>query len=279
LEVSPVGQGDDKARFLAEFRALRDRVAIDFEELAARTHYPSDVLKDAENGPGLPGLPVLAAYVRACGGDVAEWEERWRRLALAADDESGLPTRPAGASAAAVAGARAGVTVGPAEAADTERIRAALKAHRQREEASRARVTDVSLSGRPATGQRTMVANGAHHKEPREDAFDSSLASAQAAATTGPPAQAPAAEADEGFHVFSGASRAPGMPGASEAPGAPSRGREREREKGDSPAPSASFASAAARLAGRRNLTSRPGLLVAIVVAVVIVCIAALALT
>lgn len=92
MEVSPVGQSDDKARFLAEFRALRDRAAVDFEELAARTHFPSAVLKDAENGPGLPGLPVLAAYVRACGGDVAEWEERWRLLALAADDEAGLPT-------------------------------------------------------------------------------------------------------------------------------------------------------------------------------------------
>jgi len=32
----------------------------------------------------LPTLPVLIAYVNACGGDVAEWEERWGRLTRSA---------------------------------------------------------------------------------------------------------------------------------------------------------------------------------------------------
>ena len=53
------GPGDDQARFLADLRALRDSAAIGFDELAARAHYPSDVLKEAENGPSLPGLPIL----------------------------------------------------------------------------------------------------------------------------------------------------------------------------------------------------------------------------
>jgi hypothetical protein len=278
LQVSPAGQSDDNARFLAEFRALRDRSAIDYEELTARTHYPSDVLKDAENGPGLPGLPVLAAYVRACGGDVAEWEERWRQLARLADDESGLPSRPAGASAAAVAGARAGVTVGPAETADTERIKAALRAHRQREEeASRARVTDVSLTGRPVTGQTTMVANGTHHKEPRDRTFESSLASAaaaQAPATQAPAAQAPPAQAPAAFSGPRDASGSPVLPGGRSA----SAGR--ERTASGSAATTDPGAHAAARAPGQaRNLTSRPALLAAVVVAVLIICIAALALT
>jgi Helix-turn-helix domain len=130
LQTSPA---DDKATFLAEFRALRDRAAIDYDELAARTHFPTDLLKDAESGPDLPGLPVLAAYVRACGGDASEWEERWRRLD-GADHHAGLPTRPAGASPAAKAGARAGVSVAPAEVHDPERIKAALRAHRERKE-------------------------------------------------------------------------------------------------------------------------------------------------
>src|SRR2546429_6196486 len=60
------GPGDDQARFLADLRALRDSTAIGYDELAARAHYPSDVLKEAENGPALPGLPILTAYVRAC---------------------------------------------------------------------------------------------------------------------------------------------------------------------------------------------------------------------
>ena len=121
------GPGDDQARFLADLRALRDGAAIGYDELAARAHYPSDILKEAENGPYLPTLPILAAYVRACEGDVLEWEERWRRVANEAAGDPGLPIRPAGASPAAVAGARAGVGVVPPDAYDPERIKAALR--------------------------------------------------------------------------------------------------------------------------------------------------------
>jgi hypothetical protein len=121
------GQGDDNERFLADLRSLRDTAALEFDELAARAHYPSDVLKEAEGGPSLPSLPILAAYVRACDGDVPEWEERWRRLGLESRADPSLPVRRAGASPAAVAGARAGVSVAPPDAYDPERIRAALR--------------------------------------------------------------------------------------------------------------------------------------------------------
>jgi hypothetical protein len=121
------GEGDGKERFLADLRALRDTAALEFDELAARAHYPGDVLKEAECGPALPTLPILVAYVRACDGDVPEWEERWRRLGVESRDDAGLPVRPAGASPAAVAGARAGVSVAPPEAYDAERIRAVLR--------------------------------------------------------------------------------------------------------------------------------------------------------
>jgi hypothetical protein len=177
--MSPADQGDNNATFLAQFRALRDRAGLDYVELAAKTHFPTDVLRDAEAGPGLPGLPVLAAYVRACEADVAEWEERWRLLAdgqpgllLDAErDESGLPVRPAGASPAAVAGARAGVTVAPADVHDPERIKAALRAHRTREDKSvpghdPASVSSGWDSGPGSSvngGSTTTLANGHHH--------------------------------------------------------------------------------------------------------------------
>ncbi len=128
------GPGDDQARFLADLRALRDSAAIGYDELAARAHYPSDVLKEAENGPSLPSLPILSAYVRACEGDVLDWEERWRRLNPDVADDPDLPVRPAGASAAAVAGARAGVGVAPPDVYDPERIRAALRGDQARSE-------------------------------------------------------------------------------------------------------------------------------------------------
>jgi hypothetical protein len=139
------GPGDDQARFLADLRALRDSAAIGYDELAARAHYPSDVLKEAENGPSLPGLPILTAYVRACEGDELYWEERWRRLNPDVPDDPDLPVRPAGASPAAQAGARAGVGVAPPDVYDPERIKAALRGGRARTEQSGRRETDPGV--------------------------------------------------------------------------------------------------------------------------------------
>jgi len=145
--------GDDQARFLADLRALRDTAALGYEELAARAHYPSDVLKEAENGPRLPSLPLLAAYVRACGGDVPEWEERWRRLGFEVHTEFGLPVRPTGASPAAIAGARAGTSIAPPEAYDPERVRAALRNGHQR-------AGEAAAGAQAAAGQVTATADG-----------------------------------------------------------------------------------------------------------------------
>ena len=155
------GQGDDKERFLADLRALRDTAALGYEELAARAHYPSDVIKEAEYGPSLPSLPILAAYVRACEGDVPEWEERWRRLGVEVRVDPGLPVRAAGASPAAVAGARAGVGVAPPDAYDPERIRAALRGAAMRTEQGRRR-TD----GRRELGCRFRSGQHGSQREP-----------------------------------------------------------------------------------------------------------------
>jgi hypothetical protein len=159
LGIWSAGQGDDKERFLADLRALRDTAALGYEELAARAHYPSDVLKEAENGPSLPGLPILAAYVRACEGDVPEWEERWRSLGFEVRADPGLPVRPAGASPAAVAGARAGVSVAPPDAYDPERIRAALRG-------SHVQTDKVALTGAGRqTGEAERWGTGARAEE------------------------------------------------------------------------------------------------------------------
>jgi hypothetical protein len=139
------GSGDDQARFLADLRALRDSAVIGYDELSARAHYPSDVLKEAENGPSLPGLPILSAYVRACEGDVLDWEERWRRLNPEVPDDPDLPVRPAGASAAAVAGARAGVGVAPPDVYDPDRIRAALRGGQGRTEQTGRKADDPGI--------------------------------------------------------------------------------------------------------------------------------------
>jgi hypothetical protein len=97
---------DDAMRFLREMRKLRNSAGLKPAELAARAHYPRDVIVAAEAGPSLPDLPVLSAYVRGCGAAQAEWEERWRSLTRAPASGPCLPARPVGCSALAEAGAR-----------------------------------------------------------------------------------------------------------------------------------------------------------------------------
>jgi hypothetical protein len=170
------GPGDDQARFLADLRALRDSAAIGFDELAARAHYPSDVLKEAENGPSLPGLPILSAYVRACEGDVLDWEERWRRLNPDVPDDPELPVRPAGASAAAVAGARAGVGVAPPDVYDPDRIRAALRGDHVRSEQSgrRAGAPGISVPATNGTSLESPAPGGPANSATSADSWGAS---------------------------------------------------------------------------------------------------------
>jgi hypothetical protein len=166
------GPGDDQARFLADLRALRDSAAIGYDELSARAHFPSDVLKEAENGPVLPGLPILSAYVRACEGDVLDWEERWRRLNPEVPDDPDLPVRAAGASAAAVAGARAGSGVAPPDVYDPDRIRAALRGDQGRSDQAGRRADDPGVLAPAAADASPAHASPAHASPARASQAD-----------------------------------------------------------------------------------------------------------
>ena len=124
-EVAPYEPGDSPARFLRELRQLRDGAGLGQTELAVRAHYPRDAIGAAEAGPALPDLPVLSAYVRGCGGAVTEWEERWRAL-TSSPTLPLLPSRTAGGSDAATAGARVGSVSLAADGHDPSLVMAAL---------------------------------------------------------------------------------------------------------------------------------------------------------
>jgi len=95
---------DGLEAFARDLRALRAKAGLDYTEMAEISHYTMKTLVSAAGGLRLPTLPVAVAYVRACGGDVAEWEERWQKLAakITADaakkpknSGDGAPAQPA----------------------------------------------------------------------------------------------------------------------------------------------------------------------------------------
>jgi hypothetical protein len=101
---------DDLEAFARDLRALRAEADLDYPEMAETSHFEMKTLAAAAGGLRLPTLPVAVAFVRACGGNVAEWEERWQKIAdkLTAEakkhkgggEETAEPVEPADVPAA-----------------------------------------------------------------------------------------------------------------------------------------------------------------------------------
>ncbi|MCK2212794.1 helix-turn-helix domain-containing protein [Actinomadura sp. ATCC 31491] len=83
-------------RFAAALRELRREAGgLTYRAMAARAGYSVTTLSQAAAGERLPSLPVVLAFVRACGGDAAEWERRWHEAAEAAARERAAEEEPA----------------------------------------------------------------------------------------------------------------------------------------------------------------------------------------
>ncbi|MFF7792940.1 WD40 repeat domain-containing protein [Streptomyces sp. NPDC007991] len=97
-ELDP--QGGPVQRFAAGLRALRESAGRPtYREMARHARYGVTTLSQAAAGKQLPTRAVTLAYVKACGGDLAEWERRWREASAelaaetAADDTARPPYR------------------------------------------------------------------------------------------------------------------------------------------------------------------------------------------
>jgi hypothetical protein len=90
--IAPDGLED----FARDLRTLRAQAELDYPEMAETSHFSMKTLVAAAGGLRLPTLPVAVAYVRACGGNVAEWEERWQKLATKITEpaESAIAAEP-----------------------------------------------------------------------------------------------------------------------------------------------------------------------------------------
>jgi transcriptional regulator with XRE-family HTH domain len=66
-----------REKFAADLDELRLLVGLTYRELARRTGCARSTLHDALTGRRFPRLDTVLPIVRACGGDVASWRERW----------------------------------------------------------------------------------------------------------------------------------------------------------------------------------------------------------
>src|ERR1051326_8616683 len=73
------GPARDLAAALRELRAAAGNPS--YRTMAATAHFSPATLARAAAGHRLPNLDVVLAYATACGGERAEWEQRWRACA------------------------------------------------------------------------------------------------------------------------------------------------------------------------------------------------------
>ncbi|MFG1602459.1 AAA family ATPase [Actinoplanes sp. NPDC049265] len=74
--------GDPLVEFAVGLRQLREKAGNpSYRALAVLANFSAATLAAAASGRRLPTLPVTRAYVQACSGNVADWENRWRLLA------------------------------------------------------------------------------------------------------------------------------------------------------------------------------------------------------
>jgi hypothetical protein len=84
------------AAFATELRALRFAAGSPkYLQMARRTGRSRTALAEAAGGDHVPQWETVEAYVRACGGDPAEWTERWEQARAAASRNAwGTPPSP-----------------------------------------------------------------------------------------------------------------------------------------------------------------------------------------
>ncbi len=80
----PLDPGDGPLpEFALALRQLRAAAGYpSYRVLARAALFSASVLSSAASGMAFPSLPVTLAYVRACGGDIAEWRDRWEATVI-----------------------------------------------------------------------------------------------------------------------------------------------------------------------------------------------------
>ncbi|MFI7316936.1 hypothetical protein [Streptomyces venezuelae] len=90
------GQGPVEQFAYALRKVRQEAGAPTYRAMARKAGYSVTALSRAAAGEKLPSLAVALAYVEACGGDRAEWEERWRTAQQEVDARAHVPQEETG---------------------------------------------------------------------------------------------------------------------------------------------------------------------------------------
>src|ERR1700689_3550136 len=79
-QVPLARDGSPVREFAFWLRDLRNRSGLTSEQVAKLTHYGTSTRQAATSGERLPTLKVVTAFVKACKGDQAAWQDYWTQL-------------------------------------------------------------------------------------------------------------------------------------------------------------------------------------------------------
>ena len=80
--------GSPEREFAFWLRDLRNSAGLTYQQLARAATYSTSTMQAAAAGRQLPTLKVVMAFVRACGGDQAQWQAYWTQVKRALDGDS-----------------------------------------------------------------------------------------------------------------------------------------------------------------------------------------------
>lgn len=181
--------GSPEREFAFWLRDLRNHAGLTYEGLARAANYSTSTMQAAAAGRQLPTLKVTLAFVRACQGDVAQWEKYWTQVKRALDSDSpfdtellvkppwapwrqAAPARSAAPRAAAAQVPPADSTVRPQHGRPGAGIRPGSVASSLRARAARPRhVSAIVATGSTASSLRAQAAQRRRHQPDTKDGW------------------------------------------------------------------------------------------------------------
>ncbi|WP_283843887.1 hypothetical protein [Kitasatospora humi] len=212
--------------FAHDLRLVREAAGNPtYRALATTAGFGATTLSDAAGGVRQPSLEVTLAYVGACGGDVAAWEQRWRELNRTLQEQRASAKHPGGDGAVANGAApEAGSAGTPAPQAPATRPPAAAEAPAPQAPATENPAAETAAPEAPAVESAAPGTPSAETAAPEVPSAETAAPGAPAADPTAPEPSAAEAAAPTAAGPVAASADAPAAAGPDQVDGARATG-------------------------------------------------------